>query len=115
MRQVILYLLLMLFFSCGIGKGGTNLEKHQLVIKLTEQVKPKAIIADYTSLGLTDLKTASLSQPLYTTTVNLNKPDLTKLINALKADDRVVSVHEPQNSDNSSSTNTGFGTSRPKN
>jgi len=116
MKQAIFYALLMLFFSCGIGKGGANLETHQLQIMLTDNAKPDAITADYASLGLKELKPSSRSQPLYAATVNLSESDLEKLINALKADDRVVSVNEAgENSGNSSSTNTGFGTSRPKN
>jgi len=116
MKQVILYSLLMLFLSCGIGRGGSDIETHQLQIMLTDQAKPAAIIADYTSLGLTELKPSSRSQPLFTATVNLNDSDLEKLIDALKADARVVSVNKAgQNSGNSSSTNTGHGTSRPKN
>ncbi len=116
MKRVIFYSLLTLFFSCGIGKGGANLETHQLQIMLTDKAKPEAIKADYASLGLTELKPSSRSQPLYTTTVNLSESDLAKLIDALKADDRIVSVNKAgENSGNSSSTNTGFGTSRPKN
>lgn len=116
MKQVIFYSLLLMFFSCGIGKGGVNSEAHQLQIMLTDKARPDAVVADYASLGLTALQPSSRSQPLYISTVNLNDSGLSKLIAALEADERVVSVEEiEQNSSNSSSTNDGFGTSRPKN
>ncbi len=115
MKQVIFYSLLILLLSCGIGRGGSEIESHQLQIMLTDKARPAAITADYASLGLTELKPSSRSQPLFTATVNLSDSDLAKLIDALKADDRVVSVNEAQqNSGNSSSTNTSHGTSRPK-
>ncbi len=116
MKKAILHSLLILFFACGIGKGVNNPETHVLRIMLTEKAESAAIITDYTSYGLTELKIVSLSQPLYATTVNLNDTDLTRLLEALKADDRIVSADKTeQNPSNSNSTNDGFGTSRPKN
>jgi len=83
---------------------------------LTEKAKPTAIITDYTSFGLTELKHVSLSQPLYAATVKLNDADLTKLLEDLSTDNRVVSVDKiDEDSSNSNSTNDGFGTSKPKN
>ena len=76
---------------------------------------PRELSKEYQSFGLTELKRSSKSQPLYTAVVELKAKKLSQLVEKLKNDNRIVSVKIiDQELTKSQSTNSSFGTSRPK-
>ena len=112
MKYVLFTLVILFVLGCGVSKGSLT-EKTELILTLKEKAKPDAIVADYAEIE--DLKPSSRSQPLFNTTVSLTASGLEKLLDKLEADQRVVSVKKAgENTGNTNSTNSGFGTSSPK-
>lgn len=115
MKSLFILCTILIITSCHTGQSVTTPEKTNLLIMLKENSKPASIINDYSDMGLTSLKEANRSQPLYSAQVNLPKTELNQLLKKLSEDPRIVSADiQGSPSPNTNSTNSGFGKSKPQ-
>lgn len=115
MRPILIILTLLAFTQCQPQKKVVSTTMNYLHITLGQNVKPEKVVEDFKEKGLTMLKASSRSQPLYLAEVQLSESDFNNLINELKKDERIknVTILDNAPSNNTNSTNDGFGKSSP--